>query len=66
MSEERSDEKIPLAPGNRWTGLVLLFSTKTGEPLMIFPYGVLQRLRWWRRAHSEPNIWQERILAHWP
>ena len=38
-------EKIPLAPGNRWTGLVLLFSTKTGEPLMIFPDGVLQRLR---------------------
>ena len=38
-------QKIPLAPGNRWTGLVLLFSTETGEPLMIFPDGVMQRLR---------------------
>ena len=38
-------QKVPLAPGNRWTGLVLLFSTETGEPLMIFPDGVMQRLR---------------------
>lgn len=37
--------KKPLAPGNRYTGLVLLFSTETGEPLAIFPDGVLQRLR---------------------
>ena len=38
-------QKVPLAPGNRWTGLVLLFSTETREPLMIFPDGVMQRLR---------------------
>lgn len=37
--------KFPLAPGNRYTGLVLLFSTQTGEPLAIFPDGVLQRMR---------------------
>ncbi len=37
--------KAPRAPGNRWTGLVLLFSTVTGEPLAIFPDGVLQRMR---------------------
>jgi ornithine cyclodeaminase/alanine dehydrogenase-like protein (mu-crystallin family) len=37
--------KSPRAPGNRWTGLVLLFSTVTGEPLAIFPDGVLQRMR---------------------
>lgn len=37
--------KIPAAPGERWTGLVLLFSTETGEPLAIFPDGVLQRMR---------------------
>ena len=37
--------KKPLAPGNRYTGLVLLFSIETGEPLAIFPDGVLQRLR---------------------
>ena len=29
--------KVPAAPGKRWTGLVLLFSNETGEPLMIFP-----------------------------
>ena len=38
-------EKVPAAPGNRWVGLVLLFSTETGEPLAIFPDGYLQRLR---------------------
>ncbi len=37
--------KLPLAPGNRYTGLVLLFSIETGEPLAIFPDGILQRLR---------------------
>lgn len=38
-------EKVPAAPGARWVGLVLLFSIETGEPLAIFPDGVLQRLR---------------------
>jgi alanine dehydrogenase len=37
--------KLPLAPGKRYTGLVLLFSTDTGEPLAIFPDGVLQLMR---------------------
>ncbi len=38
-------EKIPSAPGNRWVGLILLFSAETGEPLAIFPDGVIQRMR---------------------
>jgi ornithine cyclodeaminase/alanine dehydrogenase-like protein (mu-crystallin family) len=38
-------EKLAAAPGGRWVGLVLLFSVETGEPLAIFPDGVLQRLR---------------------
>lgn len=37
--------KKPAAPGNRWVGLVLLFSTHTGEPLAIFPDGIMQRMR---------------------
>lgn len=37
--------KIPVAPGGKWVGLILLFSTETGEPLAIFPDGVIQRLR---------------------
>ncbi len=37
--------KLPLAPGERYTGLVLLFSVNTGEPLAIFPDGVLQCMR---------------------
>lgn len=36
--------KVPSADG-RWVGLVLLFSTETGEPLAIFPDGVMQRMR---------------------
>lgn len=37
--------KEPAAPNRRWVGLVLLFSTGTGEPLAIFPDGVMQRMR---------------------
>jgi ornithine cyclodeaminase/alanine dehydrogenase-like protein (mu-crystallin family) len=38
-------EKLPAAAGARWVGLVFLFSTANGEPLAIFPDGVVQRLR---------------------
>lgn len=37
--------KLPAAPGGRWVGLVMLFSNVTGEPLALFPDGILQRLR---------------------
>ena len=37
--------KQPLAPGGRWVGLVLLFSTESGALLAMFPDGVMQRLR---------------------
>jgi ornithine cyclodeaminase/alanine dehydrogenase-like protein (mu-crystallin family) len=37
--------KAPAAPGGRFTGLVLLFSTSTGEPLCILPDGVIQLIR---------------------
>lgn len=42
---KRRRVKIPAAPGNRFTGLVLLFSTATGEPLAIFPDGQVQPMR---------------------
>jgi ornithine cyclodeaminase/alanine dehydrogenase-like protein (mu-crystallin family) len=37
--------KVPSAPGARYVGLVLLFSSQTGEPLAIMPDGVMQRIR---------------------
>jgi ornithine cyclodeaminase/alanine dehydrogenase-like protein (mu-crystallin family) len=37
--------KVPSAPHARYVGLVLLFSTSTGEPLAIYPDGVVQRMR---------------------
>jgi alanine dehydrogenase len=37
--------KVPAAPDERYTGLVLLFSTATGEPLAIFPDGMIQPMR---------------------
>lgn len=37
--------KIPAAPNERYTAPVLLFSVETGEPLAIFPDGVLQPMR---------------------
>jgi ornithine cyclodeaminase/alanine dehydrogenase-like protein (mu-crystallin family) len=36
--------KVPAA-GGRYVGLVLLFSSETGEPLAILPDGVVQRIR---------------------
>lgn len=38
-------DKQPTGPGGKWIGLVMLFSTRTGEPLAIMPDGVMQRLR---------------------
>ena len=38
-------EKLPVAPGGRWVGLIQLYSTVTGEPLAIMPDGYLQRCR---------------------
>ena len=37
--------KVPAAPKGRYVGLVLLFDTHTGEPLAIYPDGVVQRMR---------------------
>jgi ornithine cyclodeaminase/alanine dehydrogenase-like protein (mu-crystallin family) len=37
--------KIPAASGDKYVGLVMLFSTENGEPLAIFPDGVVQRMR---------------------
>src|SRR5919106_100245 len=37
--------KVPAASGNKWVGLVMLFSAENGEPLAIFPDGVVQRMR---------------------
>src|ERR1043166_1702958 len=38
-------DKIPAAPGNKWVGLILLFSAESGEPLAIFPDGIIQGIR---------------------
>src|SRR5206468_4282866 len=47
--ENREDRviknKVPAAPGKKWVGLIQLFSAETGEPLAIFPDGVVQRIR---------------------
>jgi alanine dehydrogenase len=37
--------KVPAAPNGRYVGLVLLFSAHSGEPLAIYPDGVVQRMR---------------------
>ena len=41
----RRREKLPMAPGGRYVGLVLLFDIHTLEPLAIIQDGYLQRLR---------------------
>ncbi|MCY4489281.1 MAG: ornithine cyclodeaminase family protein [Deltaproteobacteria bacterium] len=42
---QRRRVKVPLAMGNKYVGLVLLFSTATGELLAIFPDGLVQAIR---------------------
>jgi len=41
----RRSVKLPLGPGWRYTGIVLLFSVTTGEVLGILAEGVLQKMR---------------------
>jgi alanine dehydrogenase len=43
--QNKRQVKMALAPGGRYTGLVILLSIDTGEPLAIIPDGVLQRMR---------------------
>ena len=38
-------DKLAVAGGDKYVGLVMLFSTETGEPLAIFPDGYVQKLR---------------------
>ena len=38
-------EKLPLLPGQRWMGVILLFSSANGELLAVMNDGVLQRFR---------------------
>jgi len=45
ISDVKRRVKVPAAPNERYTGLVLLFSTSTGEPLAIFPDGMVQPMR---------------------
>lgn len=45
ISDVKRRVKVPAAPNERYTGLVLLFSTRTGEPLAIFPDGMIQPMR---------------------
>jgi hypothetical protein len=37
--------KVPAASGQKWVGLVLLFDIASGEPVAIFPDGMIQRMR---------------------
>jgi len=45
VEKKRRREKLPAAPGNKYVGLLLLFSIETLEPLAIMPEGYLQRVR---------------------
>lgn len=44
-ARQHRKEKLPTLPGNRWLGLVLLFSIENGELLAVVPDGIIQRFR---------------------
>ena len=54
--------KVPAAPNGRYVGLVLLFSSETGEPLAILPDGVMQRIRVVRPMVLASNTSRARML----
>jgi hypothetical protein len=62
---EQRRVKVPLATGNKYVGLVFVFSTATGELLAIFPTGLYKRF-----ASASPtrsaNILRARIPRSWP
>ena len=45
LDGKRRREKLPVAPGGKYVGLVILFSLESLEPLAIMPDGYLQRVR---------------------
>jgi ornithine cyclodeaminase/alanine dehydrogenase-like protein (mu-crystallin family) len=45
IAGQKRVEKLPMAPGGRWVGLVQIYSTINGEPLAFMPDGYLQRCR---------------------
>jgi alanine dehydrogenase len=53
--------KVPAAANGRYVGLVLLFSSETGEPLAILPDGVMQRIRVAPPTVSESRISRARM-----
>ena len=55
-------DKIPAAPGNKWVGLILLFSAESGEPLAIFPDGFIQGLRVAASSALAAASWRARTL----
>ncbi len=57
--------KVPLAGGNKYVGLVLVFSTATGELLAIFPDGLMQAIRVGViNALSAKYLAREEFLGH--
>ena len=42
---KRRREKLPVAPGKKYVGLLILFSLESLEPMAIMPDGYLQRVR---------------------
>src|SRR6202521_1244359 len=45
VTSPRQGGKVRAAPNGRYVGLVLLFSSASGEPLAILPDGVMQSIR---------------------
>ncbi len=45
LEGKRRREKLPVAPGGKYMGLLILFSLENLEPLAIMPDGYLQRVR---------------------
>ena len=45
LDGKRRREKLPVAPGGKYVGLLILFSLESLEPLAIMPDGFLQRVR---------------------
>jgi ornithine cyclodeaminase/alanine dehydrogenase-like protein (mu-crystallin family) len=61
----RRRDKLPSASGERYLGLILLFSTETLELLAVLHDGVIQKLRVGVTTASRCDTWRGRMRAPW-
>ena len=62
ITGQRRRVKVPMAPGKRYTGLILLFSTTTANRSRLFRMASYSGCAWERPTASASNTWHAKTL----